>query len=734
MWTKRRKIAVALLLPVPNSLSSSSFALAGTKNEFSLERRVEMEGTGCSDVEWTIDREAQQATFAVRSAPGADWVGLGLSTTRGMRGADIMMVRRIKNDNGFEVDDRYSQDYEKPELDVLQNLELPEAYADDHDRIRALLRRRLETCDKDDMSITVATKRYLVCASGPIDPDSGDILYHGPNYGKALVNLFVDEDLLTSRKLVLPDIPQEDSTIDGQADNDNSSSFLSPGVRFHGNPMTSTAPFAIDVQLMNTTVSSSETIAHRCATFVMPLDLNLVAVLVVWSGNTAGMDLSTSYPPYLHHQVVYHCRDPEALDPTLFKDGVVLSNCLDYVPQSCERHFTQAGSGITETPASVHIPLRQGRYVLMVHYDNSDGVDIEDDSVGLRLWVEPPMVVASSPLTNPGQVHHMYGQHNTIYIPADPQRRKLSLSFEISSDATRAMVPTEGVQVFSSHVHMNKVAGYQAQVKLIRNGVHIANVVQYDMYDFDAVAPTWNLWKLLPGDTLIITCTYRPLPDRDVVGGWSMDDEMCILVLGIAPELPNVDYAVGYMVRDGDPFLRSYMGLSNGFVPETLEYEYAECEPNEDSFYQPMADESICELGIRDETYLPKTAFAAPGIPAQTILLVIFASGFFSSRWPRIQHIDSERERRNTTIYVVHLIFSLVALPIVLAEVIRTGYLRRGNGPRGMGIGPMHDTGTILVVLGGTFLSHSNPMDGRLAPFGGGSLGHFHQYHGGFDL
>ena len=192
------------------------------------------------------------------------------------------------------------------------------------------------------------------------------------------------------------------------------------------------------------------------------------------------------------------------------------------------------------------------------------------------------------------------------------------------------------------------------------------------MYDFDAEAPTWDLWKLLPGDTLIVTCSYRPLPDRDIVGGWSMNDEMCVLVLGIAPELPNVDYAVGYMMKDGDPFLGCYMGLSDGRLPETLEYEFAQFEPNADSFYQPMADESNCELVIRDQVQLPKTTFASPEIPAQTIVIFIFASGFIVSQWPCIQRIDSERERRNTTIYVIHLVFSLVALPIVLTEVIRT--------------------------------------------------------------
>ena len=108
------------------------------QNEFHLEGHVEMVGGGCSDVEWTVDMEAYQWTVAVRGSPGADWVALGISENGGMKGADVMVVKRTINSNDdeeFEVEDMFSSDYERPKKDIMQNVDLLHAYTDEQGSI-----------------------------------------------------------------------------------------------------------------------------------------------------------------------------------------------------------------------------------------------------------------------------------------------------------------------------------------------------------------------------------------------------------------------------------------------------------------------------------------------------------------------------------------------------------------------------------------------------------------------
>ena len=248
-----------------------------------------------------------------------------------------------------------------------------------------------------------------------------------------------------------------------------------------------------------------------------------------------------------------------------------------------------------QTPNAVHIPFRKGVYVLTVHYENTRGRNVENDRAGLRLWIEPPSLESS---TTPGQVLQMYGQHESIHIPASDDPQDYELEYQISAEATRAVLPPDGVQIFTTHAHMHETA-QKARVKLIRDGVHVRDVLKTWGHDFNMEAPVWGFWKLLPGDALIVTCTYRPLPDRDVVGGWSTKDEMCVILLGMVPEVPGFDFAVGYLVRPDEPFRNSYAGPANGWVSDTLHYSKAIYPPNEEgrNFVSLIEHEkATCEL------------------------------------------------------------------------------------------------------------------------------------------
>ena len=53
-----------------------------------LQRSVDILRDGCSGFRWTdVDCDSMKLTMALRSAPGADWVGSGISDNGGMKGS-----------------------------------------------------------------------------------------------------------------------------------------------------------------------------------------------------------------------------------------------------------------------------------------------------------------------------------------------------------------------------------------------------------------------------------------------------------------------------------------------------------------------------------------------------------------------------------------------------------------------------------------------------------------------
>ena len=197
-----------------------------------MERSVAMNGNGCADVQWTVDREAKEITFGIRGVPGASWVAIGISENGGMKGADIAMVRNVNDD--FVVDDLFSTSMDMPRMDILQNVELLHAEVDSEDRLSAVIRRPLDTCDADDIAVS-GTKQNIICASGIVN-DEGKPMFHGLQRSKALVNLVTDEQLLIERSF---DLNFTSSNIH----------LVNDIVVAHQDPETAKSPFAVDFQM-----------------------------------------------------------------------------------------------------------------------------------------------------------------------------------------------------------------------------------------------------------------------------------------------------------------------------------------------------------------------------------------------------------------------------------------------------------------------------------------------------
>ena len=160
-----------------------------------------MDGQACQNlVQWTVDKETMKITFRFESLEGADWVGFGLSEYGSMKGADLAIVRKKSSTDDFVVEDRVSLENTVPQMDALQNVELLHAEIRDQ-RIVAVIRRDLNTCDLDDLPIE-PNKQYLVCTSGATRSEDDELVYpEDAMPSKALVNLMLDEDLLLNQSL-----------------------------------------------------------------------------------------------------------------------------------------------------------------------------------------------------------------------------------------------------------------------------------------------------------------------------------------------------------------------------------------------------------------------------------------------------------------------------------------------------------------------------------------------------
>ena len=140
--------------------------------------------------------------------------------------------------------------------------------------------------------------------------------------------------------------------------------------------------------------------------------------------------------------------------------------------------------------------------------------------------------------------------------------------------------------------------------------------------------------------------------------------DFVFLTVGSSGDLENI---VGWSVRPDQDFEWSYTGSSVLDVPRDA-FNFA---PNpKRRNYIALEDHrlNVCDALVRHEFDLWSYTWEDPAIAAQTY----FMASFFALHMTRyllsrlkLSNID-ERKRRNTSIYIVQLVYSLFTLPIIL--------------------------------------------------------------------
>jgi Copper type II ascorbate-dependent monooxygenase, C-terminal domain len=184
---------------------------------------------------------------------------------------------------------------------------------------------------------------------------------------------------------------------------------------------------------------------------------------------------------------------------------------------------------------------------LQIHYDNPELVEKVIDDSGVRIFyvnTSRPIQVAMFEVGDP-----------YVQLSGEPVGSGMSEhTFECGSGCSALALPTSGVTVIRSYLHMHKT-GIQASNELIRNGtmVNKASVEYFDFAQQGNQAIQAEPYRVTPGDSFRVQCRYRT-PSNDTVFGLGSSDEMCISYLLYYPrqiiEEFQYPWVCGYQFAD----------------------------------------------------------------------------------------------------------------------------------------------------------------------------------------
>jgi hypothetical protein len=174
-------VKLALLVVILNEINAASFKLKPLEpsEAYTHSAVVDEDDPNLYQVFWKlINNDEIQFELHCRTT---GYVGIGLSTNGGMTGADIAISWVNRNGAAF-TKDTYASDFKTPMTDKHQDWFLIEA-SELNGYTIVKLKRKLNTCDKEEDFEIKDETHYLLFAWNNIDPATGnnDWVYHGPN-------------------------------------------------------------------------------------------------------------------------------------------------------------------------------------------------------------------------------------------------------------------------------------------------------------------------------------------------------------------------------------------------------------------------------------------------------------------------------------------------------------------------------------------------------------------------
>ncbi|KAJ3007698.1 UNVERIFIED_CONTAM: hypothetical protein HDU68_003387 [Siphonaria sp. JEL0065] len=409
------------------------------------------------------------------------WIGIGLSASGAMKGADLWILKQDRN-GVYMMQDSFSGDYVTPVADSRQDLELIVGPAG-NGTLNYVFRRALVTVDPQDLPIVQNVENLMVWAHGSSSLSSSSILQHHQST-RGTFSLTLYPDPLTPKIIPPTDLQY------------------------------------FEVLMPNITLLPVLT-TYKCVGFSVPDgDYHVTAV------ETLGRS------SYIHHIVVWSCKNEASRTP--YDCSIMNTDCTKFVIGGSRPGLVKS---IRNFPAEVGLRLGTSQanknLMLQIHYNNYDLNPSATDASGLKFYYTRTLRQFDMGSIVVGNLEINLAANNP---------NPTSLKPNVCSSKCTGTFPTN-LTVFETKPHMHMLGASQ-RVDLVRNGVTQRQLLNAEYYDFNFQSfQTPGVFGehqvLMPGDELHTTCTYGSTSgvSKATVYGPTTQDEMCFAFIHYYPAM-----------------------------------------------------------------------------------------------------------------------------------------------------------------------------------------------------
>ncbi|KAJ3277807.1 hypothetical protein HK104_002963 [Borealophlyctis nickersoniae] len=433
-----------------------------------------------------------EITFGATVDVDNAWFALGISENGGMRGADITIISAV---NGtLRATDCWAETYGPPQIDQQQNVQLDTSKTSRGNGVTtAVWKRPLDTCDAQDQPIVANISQAVIWAIG-----TSDVVTKHEDHNRGDVRIAFVPDTTA----VKPKDPEDLAMVEMYFDN-----------------------YAVP-----TNQSTSYTCIHTA--FTAPKQKN-------GGGNTPKKFHVIRYEAVakneeVHHMIIYGCNSKP-------KDFNKTYDCLSMVDCNTFLFGYAPGQGVIEMPPEAGFAIGSAAdafeyFALQIHYTNPQSKPIIDSS-GFKIWYTAHL--------RQYDMGVLFLGNQDIKIPGNTDIVTLP-GGECPSNCTKRFPHPITVQGNFFHMH---TLGRNMTTRHIRDGRELEPLGVRQYYDFNHQGLTYPIngpRLILPGDSLITTCSYTSLSrPNDTFWGEGTDSEMCYNIIQYYPRVMDVDFCVG---------------------------------------------------------------------------------------------------------------------------------------------------------------------------------------------
>ncbi|XP_011700718.1 PREDICTED: tyramine beta-hydroxylase [Wasmannia auropunctata] len=230
----------------------------------------------------------------------------------------------------------------------------------------------------------------------------------------------------------------------------------------------------------------------------------------------------------VHHMEVFHCAGSVDLEVPMY-DGPCDGADRPEKTQICKKVLAawamgadafvypeEAGLSIGGTDFNPYIMLE-------VHYNNPELHQGTVDSSGIRFVLTKTLRKYDAGVIE-------LGLEYTDKMAIPPQQEAFMLSGHCIAECTGVGLPQSGIRIFGSQLHTH-LTGTKVITRHMRDGEELPPLNYDNHYSthFQEIRLLPKPVTVLPGDSLITTCTYNTIKrDNVTLGGFAISDEMCV--------------------------------------------------------------------------------------------------------------------------------------------------------------------------------------------------------------